>query len=180
MDRAIWINPDPSYLEERQRLGLDKKDELWDGVLHMVPPPSGPHETMTYELLFALKAAVDRAGLVIRGGTTGVFGSDKNYRVPDISVARPDQISNRGFEGAEVVVEVLSKNDESRDKFPFYAKYNVREVWLVEPKTRAVEMYTLVEGAYVAIPSLRSGVLGVELQPGEKLRVIDGERVVEI
>ena len=53
-------------------------------------------------------------------------------------------------------------------------------MWLVDPKTRAVEMWSLAEGAHVAIPSLRSAVLGVELQPGETLRVIDGERVVEI
>jgi Uma2 family endonuclease len=180
MERAVWIQPDPRYLEERHRLGLDRKDEVWDGVLHMVPPPSGPHDTMTFELLFALKSVVDRLGYIVRAGTSGLFGSERNYRIPDIIVARATQLSERGFEGADVVVEVLSPDDESRDKFPFYAAKQVREVWLVDPKTRAVEMYTLVDGAYIAIPSLRSAVLGVALEPGDKLRVIDGDRVVEI
>jgi hypothetical protein len=30
-----------SLLDERRRLGLDVVDEVWEGVLHMVPPPSG-------------------------------------------------------------------------------------------------------------------------------------------
>jgi hypothetical protein len=28
-----------AMLDERQRLGLDGRDEMWDGELHMVPPP---------------------------------------------------------------------------------------------------------------------------------------------
>lgn len=60
-----------------------------------------------------------------------------------------NQVSERGYEGAEVVIEVLSPNDESRDKFPFFATKDVREVWLVEPKTRAIELYELRKGRYV-------------------------------
>ena len=28
------------WMDERARLGHDRMDEMWDGVLHMVPPPS--------------------------------------------------------------------------------------------------------------------------------------------
>jgi hypothetical protein len=31
-------------LDERRRLGQDVRDEMWDGVLHMVPPPGGAHQ----------------------------------------------------------------------------------------------------------------------------------------
>lgn len=37
--RAVWIGVPDRFLEERHRLGHDKQDELWEGVLHMVPPP---------------------------------------------------------------------------------------------------------------------------------------------
>jgi hypothetical protein len=32
-----------ALLAERQRLGLDLFDEMWEGELHMVPPPSAEH-----------------------------------------------------------------------------------------------------------------------------------------
>lgn len=30
-----------AMLAERRRLGLDRRDEMWNRVLHMVPPPGG-------------------------------------------------------------------------------------------------------------------------------------------
>ena len=39
-----------SLLDERRRLGLDVFDEVWEGVLHMVPPPSGEHQRLELEL----------------------------------------------------------------------------------------------------------------------------------
>ena len=132
--RAIWIQPDPSYLAERARLGLDKKDEVWDGVLHMVSPPASRHEDVVTRLLIVLYPICDARQLVVSMG--GLYARDENYRCPDVIVGRSAQRSERGFEGAELVIEVLSPNDESRDKFPFFAKVGVREVWLIEPKTR--------------------------------------------
>ena len=45
----------------------------------------------------------------------------------NFSIARPEHVSKRGLESAEVVVEILSPHDEARDKFGFYAHANVRE-----------------------------------------------------
>ena len=180
VERIITSSPDPQIVAERARLGIDKKDELWDGVLHMVPPPSSRHETIVHELLFFLKPVTDRLGLVIRGGNSGLFGASNNYRIPDLCVALPEQGSERGWETAELVVEVVSKNDLSRQKFGFYASRKVRELWLIDPAIETVEMYALVNGAYSRIAELRSRILGVELHWANKLRVTDGERVIEI
>lgn len=139
----------------------------------MVPPPSFVHDRITYKLMFALEPFAARLGLITHGPSTGMFGSEKDYRIPDITIARNDHSSDRGFEGAEVVVEVLSPNDESREKFGFYATRGIRESWLVDPRTRAVEMYELQNGAYVRMAELRSPVLGIALEVGDKLRVIE-------
>src|SRR5271154_687340 len=37
-------------LERRRRSGLDRLDEVWEGVYHMVPAPSGPHATIESQL----------------------------------------------------------------------------------------------------------------------------------
>src|SRR5262245_3094496 len=120
--RAVWLEPSETFLEERRRRGLDKFDEVWDGVLHMVPPGSYAHGLSTSRLFLALHAIAERRGLLAHGDGMGVFESDDNYRVADATIARPEHVSKRGLEGADLVVEVLSPNDESRDKLPFYAK----------------------------------------------------------
>lgn len=38
-------------LAERERLGLDRRDEVWEGVLHMIPPPSTRHELLAPQLV---------------------------------------------------------------------------------------------------------------------------------
>lgn len=178
--RAVWIGVPESFLEERHRLGQDKKDELWEGVVHMVPPPSSAHMLVATRLAMALQRLIDRQGLIVLNSDPGVFRTDGTYRVPDIAVVTADRISSRGLEGAEVVVEVLSPDDESRDKFPFYAQVGVREIWLVEPSNRATEVYELVGGEYRAIPFVdgvtRSPVLGIELRvANDQLELRDGD-----
>jgi len=180
--RAVWLQPDEAYLEERHRRGQDKKDELWDGVLHMVPPASYLHGHFDVELVVALRSIGKRRGWLAHTDNLGLFASEKSYRIPDATLARPDQVSKRGLEGAELVVEVLSPDDESYDKLPFYAKLGVREVWIIDPETRAVEIYALTQRAYQSVANDRSPLLGITLEiiAGPKLRLRDGDDVYEV
>ena len=92
----------------------------------------------------------------------------------------------RGLIGAELVVEVLSPHDESREKQPFYAARGIRESWLVEPKTRAIEVYALRQGRYVRVDEvdgvIRSPVLGIDIAvvDGPRLRITDGDQVADV
>lgn len=183
---ALWLDIPEEILEERRRLGHDKKDECWDGVIHMVPPPSAIHDRFTLDLAVALDAIAKRRGW--RAWTAGVYepDTDKSWRVPDISLARPEQVSTRGLEGAELAVEVLSPHDESRKKFGFYARVGVRELWLIDPATRATELYALVGDRYEPVAGVagvaRSPLLGItlELVEGPRLRLRDGDDVADV
>ena len=53
-----------SLLDERRRLGLDVFDEVWEGVLHMVPSPSGEHQRLGSELIAVFVGAAKRRGFV--------------------------------------------------------------------------------------------------------------------
>ena len=57
---AVWIDVPEEFLEERRRNGQDKKDELWEGVLHMVPPSSPRHNRVSFDLYIALRAIAAR------------------------------------------------------------------------------------------------------------------------
>ena len=185
MVRALYLDVPPEVLAERRRLGIDGRDEVWDGVIHMVPPASGPHMDVAFELAVALRTIVQRRELKVLM-ETGLFQHDANYRVPDICVGRPVMLTHRGWEGVELVIEVLSPNDESRDKLPFFAKLGVREVWFVEPGTRAIEVMVLRGGDYHAVPIadgvVRSAVLDIELVTvdGPRLRIVDGDDTFEV
>jgi len=174
--RAVWLEPDEKYLAQRHSWGADRWDEVWDGVLHMPPFPMFEHELVASALLVALTPLAKRCGLV--AVAAALLEHEKNYRKPDLTLGRLDQTSERGFEGAELVIEVLSPNDESRDKFPFFAKLGVREVWLVEPKTRAIELYLLRNGVYMRqVAPFVSSVLGVAIEQRDGQLVI-GDAVI--
>lgn len=39
------------WLEERRRLGLDGRDEVWEGILHMVPAAAFEHDAFVFALV---------------------------------------------------------------------------------------------------------------------------------
>ena len=180
--RAVWLEVPHAFLEERARHGHDRKDEIWEGELHMVPPPTYAHERVTFDLMFALKRIADQRGLRVHGPTTGLFAAKDNYRIPDITLFRDGHASEHGLTSAELVVEVTSPNDESRKKLGFYAALGVGEVWLVEPATRIVEILTLAAGTYIAARTGFSPALGITLERvvGPKLRIHAGDETIDV
>src|SRR5258708_34165212 len=104
--RALILEVDECMLAERSRLGLDHRDEMWEGVLHMVPPASERHQSIGTELLLALSGSAKARGwkLVYEVGT---FQAAEDYRVPDLCVYAPEAASERGVEGAPIVVGAI-------------------------------------------------------------------------
>lgn len=163
--RAVLLEVPESMLNERHRLGLDGRDEVWNGVLHMVPPPGGPHQRLGSELLQVLAPLGKRRGLVA-SYETGLFCATDDYRVPDQLYCRPEQLSDRGAEGAELVMEIRSKGDETYEKIGFYAVVGVREMLIVHPEGRWVELLRAVGDRLLPVSAdaeggMRSEVLGV-------------------
>lgn len=184
--RAVWLDVPAAFLEERHRSGHDKKDELWDGVLHMVPPGSFVHGFVIGNLTVALDVIARRRGMRAFPSELGVFEHDTNYRVPDVTIVRPEHCTERGLVGAALVVEVLSPNDESREKQPFYAARGIRESWIIDPVTRAHEVYELRRGRYVRVFArrgvTRSPSLGITLAlaAGPILQLADDAYVADV
>ena len=165
--RAVLLEVSEPMLDERRALGLDGRDEVWDGVVHVVPPPGGRHQRLGSALL---KVLAQRRGLVVSYGT-GLFWQDDDYRVPDLMVYRPEQQSERGAEGAELVIELRSSGDETYAKLDFYAVLGVREVLVVHPGDRRVELFRLVGDRLLPVSGdasggVRSDVLGLTCATG--------------
>jgi hypothetical protein len=130
--RAVILDVPEALLAERRQLGLDKFDEMWEGVLHMVPTPLERHQGLEGWMVAHWWPLVG----VVRA-ETGLYAPDvpgfSSYRVPDVVVARRESVSRRGIEGAaELVVEIRSEGDETYEKLPFYERVGVREMLVVE------------------------------------------------
>lgn len=147
-------------LEGRRRSGLDRLDEVWEGVLHMVPGPSGAHSLVEWQLARLLGPLAELAGLHA-GGQFNLGESEEDFRVPDGGLHRtsPSGVWQRT---AALVVEVVSPGDESWEKLPFYAAHRVDEVLIVDPRERSVSWLALKDGEYRPIE--RSGLVDLGAQ----------------
>src|SRR3569833_3273874 len=179
--RAVWLSVPESFLEERRLLGQVKKDELWDGELHMVSPPSSRHGLLMLDLLDALVPIARRLGLRRVPASVGLYGPGENWRNPEDKHEHPEDNTTQRDKQAELVIEVLSPHDESYAKLPWYASRGVPEVWIVDPATRTVEIHALAGSSYriVSGTSPRLGIR-IETRPGGCLYLIDGEAEIAV
>lgn len=162
MRTVVLGTPPPALaelIEQRRHLGQDIFDEVWDGEYHVAPGPSAEHGRVDDELTALLRPRALAVGLV----GTGPFnlGTAGDYRVPDggLHRGRPTGVY---LPTAAVVVEIVSPDDETYDKFGFYAAHSVDELVAADPGRRLVEIWRLTDGRYSRVE--RSGVLDIAVE----------------
>lgn len=155
-------------LDRRRRSGLDRLDEVWEGVLHLVPAPSGEHADLAQQLAELLGRPARAAGLFPAMGEFNVGESELDFRVPDggLHRSRPRGV---WFATAALIVEIRSPGDETWEKLPFYAAHHVEEILVVDPDAREVHWLALINGRYEPIERSQLIALG----PAELARRID-------
>ncbi len=139
---------------EREARGADRYDEVWEGIYMMVPMPNDEHQQIVTRIAVILQEVVGWPG----GGEVraGVNLSDRetdwerNYRVPDVAVFLPDGDAEncdthwRG--GADLLVEITSPGDRTREKISFYSRIGVKELLLLDREPWTLELYRPQEG----------------------------------
>lgn len=147
---TLVMDPQPAefeaLLERRRQLGLDHRDEVWEGVYRMMPPPTHNHGLLVIQLACLLRPCADSAGLGLTNGVA-IGEPDVNYRTPDLALHRADA-APMWHPTAALAVEVVSPSDESLAKLPFYAAHDVDEVLIVDPATHSVDWLGLNDGEY--------------------------------
>jgi Uma2 family endonuclease len=158
--RTVILGQSPpeieALIESRRRTGADRHDEVWNGDLHMNPAPRKRHQLLELEIGAHLRPFARARGLSV---TTGInIGVADDFRIPDLTLVS-DRSDELWVATAELVVEILSPHDESRDKLPFYAAHGVREAVIVDPVARTVEWFASDGTAFA--PVEHSELLGV-------------------
>jgi Uma2 family endonuclease len=163
--RTLILDPPSARLyrliEFRRRSGLDRLDEMWEGILHMVPTPSGEHADTTQQLAVLLDGPARAAGLSPTMGEFNLGDSEEDYRVPDggLHRGRPKGVWHTT---AALVVEIVSPGDETWAKRPFYARHHVDEFLIIDPLERTVQWLALEDGEYHSVDRSRLIDLGTE------------------
>ena len=84
-----------------------------------------------------------------------VYLSEKEHYRPDLMVVCDlDKISDgkRIYGAPDLVVEVLSKSTMYNDLGPkklAYEQYGVKEYWIVDPWSKRIEVFQLIDGKFV-------------------------------
>jgi Uma2 family endonuclease len=146
-----------AVLERRRRAGADRRDEVWEGVYHVVPGPSGPHADVDSQLAALLRPLAVAAGLT-SSGQFNLGESEQDFRVPDGGLHR-DRPGGAWQHTAALVFEIVSPGDESWEKLPYYAARGLDEVLIVNPQERSVSWLALHQGEYRPID--RSGLIAL-------------------
>jgi Uma2 family endonuclease len=84
----------------------------------------------------------------------------ESRRIPDSGLHR-DASDSVDVDSAPLVIDVLSPDDETMEKIPFYASRGVEEVVIVDPLERRVTWLGLAGTAYVQVD--RSELLDLDV-----------------
>jgi Uma2 family endonuclease len=139
----------PFTYDDYARLRDDRRYEVIEGQLLLTPSPRTYHQKVTGNLFDVLLHHVreNRLGEVLIAPCDVVLSST-NVVQPDVLFVRRDRlaiIEEKYVSAApDLVVEVLSPGTTLRDrrlKFRLYARFGVRELWIVDPIVRGIEVF---------------------------------------
>lgn len=138
------------------QLPEDRRYEIVDGDLYMVPAPVPSHQRVSRNLEFHLHRFVTERDLgEVFDAPCDLLLSDTDVVQPDlfyISKERLSIIKEANIQGApDLVIEILSPATEQRDrgiKQKLYARVGVAEYWIVDPVAKICEVLTLRAGVF--------------------------------
>jgi Uma2 family endonuclease len=136
----------------------EKRYEILEGELFVVPAPNIRHQRLCRDLLdFLLHHTRERMLGEVLSAPCDVVLSDENVVQPDILYIRNERLGIIGEANVsgppDLVVEVLSPASRGRDleiKRKIYAAFGVQEYWVVDPDAATVEVLSLGERGYAS------------------------------
>lgn len=148
--RTVLNGPLPREVDDllarRRALGQDPYDEVWNGEYHTNPNPNRRHARIQSRLFEILSPLYRRAGFTPIAEFN--LGDSNNYRVPDGGALREPSDAVFGTDAA-IVIEVLSPDDESWQKFEHDERSGVEEIFIVDPDGPSVQIFVREDAGFV-------------------------------
>jgi Uma2 family endonuclease len=154
-----YLFPDQGHWSEARYLALQTNQliEFRDGCLEFLPMPTLYHQMLVVFVYGQLRQWL--IGQKIEGrvlpAPLRVRTVEDTIREPDVVFLKPERIENlhKPPQGADLVVEVVSPGEESRErdletKREEYARARISEYWIVDPEQESVTVLALEDETY--------------------------------
>ncbi len=148
--------------------------ELIDGVRHVADAPFVSHQRVVLRLALALQDHTESIGGEVFVAPVDVILDERRPVVlqPDLLYLAPDQMImaiDRIYGAPALVVEVLSPHPRIGDlneRVALFAQYGVREIWIYDQHTRALEVLQCTDGAVSSRARITDGPIVSAILPG--------------
>ena len=156
-EKRLWSEAQYLAFNENRLIEFDA------GTIEVLPMPTFSHQMFVRFVCdrlnqYALKKS---RGLAITAPLRMRLWA-KKYREPDVLFMLREHFDRAGeecWDGADLVIEVVSKKGRQRDlkvKRVEYAKAGIPEYWIVDPLRQSITVLTLANGQYA-----EHGVFGI-------------------
>ena len=144
-----------TYLEHYTVSQWEKWNDQWElisGVPYcMSPAPTIKHQNINGNIYIEFKSKLKLCGSCIVYLPVDWQISDDTVVQPDISVVCKEVTTNRLFFAPTIIVEILSPSTARKDKtekYELYQTQGVKYYVMVNPDTKEIELFLLVNGIY--------------------------------
>ena len=153
------------------------RHEIINGELVVTPSPVPNHQDVSANIFFALQqiARSQKLGKVY-SAPIDIRLTPDNVLIPDIVFIARDRLHVVGPKAVDappdLVVEILSPGTRQRDlttKREIYARFGVREYWIVDPDARTVTILALAGNTYQPVQGGEGGAIQSRVLPELRL-----------
>lgn len=160
------LNPPRTVYEVFESLPEGTLCQLINNNLVMSPAPSDTHQKIVGKIFSKLLNHVESKELgEVRVAPYDVYLSRQNIYQPDIIFIANEnmhKINEKGLLGVpDLIIEVLSPNSakyDLEDKKEVYERYSVKEYWIVDPFTKQVTFFNLVNKEFSEVET-KDGII---------------------
>lgn len=154
--------------------GTNHLIEFSHGNLEFLPMPTRTHQKIVFFLSQLLYAFLSTRGLgTVLFAPLRVRLWEGKFREPDLVVMlaeHRDREHEAFFDGADLVIEVVSDDDPDRDlvtKRREYAQAGIPEYWIIEPQVEMLSVLRLDQNQYVEYGRFGRGTIATSALLGE-------------
>lgn len=150
-DQGTWSEADYLWLTDHTR----RLVEFSDGFLEILPMPTDRHQSILEFMFLLFHAFITPRGGKVHVAPLRLHLRPGKFREPDLLLlldAKDPRRQDRFWIGADLVLEVVSKDNPERDliqKRHEYAQAKVPEYWIVNPLNETILVYRLKGKKYL-------------------------------
>jgi Uma2 family endonuclease len=161
MATVDMVRPPLTFADLERMPDDGRRYELYDGEVVVVPSPLPRHQMVLNRLMEVLGAYARQHGATCLAAPLDIVFSENTVLQPDIvffsserrHLIHPDRVIR---DPPDLCVEILSPSTAGRDrrsKKEIFARFGVKEYWIVDPAGAAFEQYGLEAGRFRLLTS---------------------------